>query len=591
LFAGRDRPAEGEVVINRESRDFFGYFARAYPGRTLVMVGLLVASGLAEGIGLAGLLPILELGVTRSGAEPSEFARTVEGGLARFGLEPTLGVLLLIVFCAMAMKGVFRWLAMRQVGFVVARVAMDLRLRLIRALMQAEWRYFATKPTGHFATAISSEAHRAASAYQMACSALAGLIQVAVYGTVVILVSWKVAALALIAGSGTLLLLHRLVSAARNAGQHQTTLMRSMVTRLTEALPGLKPLKAMAKEEYVLPLLESETQGFYRAQQRQVLATESLRAFQEPILVAVLAVGLFVVLTFTATPFSTVLVLAFLFYRLVVGLNNVQQRFQDMTIGESAFWSLMENLKEAEAAKESRTGTASAPPLAQSLRFEGVEFAYEPGRPVLNGIDLEIPAGEFVALVGPSGSGKSTLADLSIALLRPTAGRILVDGELLSEIDPLAWRGRIGYVPQDLLLFHDSILRNVTLGDESVSRERAEEALRGAGAWEFVNELPEGMDQFVGERGALLSGGQRQRIAIARALVGNPSLLILDEATTALDPVTEAGICQTLSRLKGRVTILAISHQMAMREIADVVYELGNGRVRRAETAGPGVGT
>ncbi len=576
---------EGGGLINRESREFFGYFAKAYPGRTLVMVGLLVASGLAEGVGLAGLLPILELGVTRSGAEPSDFARAVEAGLARVGLEPKLGVLLLIVFGAMTMKGVFRWLAMRQVGFVVARVAMDLRLRLIRALMQAEWRYFGTKPTGHFATSISSEAHRAASAYQMACSAFAGLIQVAVYAAVVILVSWKVAALALVAGGGTLLLLHRLVSAARNAGQHQTMLMRSMVARLTEALPGLKPLKAMAKEEYVLPLLESETKGFYRAQQRQVLATESLRAFQEPILVAVLSIGLFVVLTFTATPFSTVLVLAFLFYRLVVGLNTVQQRFQDMTVGESAFWSLMENLKEAESAKESRTGTATPPPLLESLRFEGVEFAYEPGRPVLNGVDLQIPAGEFVALVGPSGSGKSTLADLSIALLRPTAGQILVDGELLSEIDPIAWRRRIGYVPQDLLLFHDSILRNVTLGDESVSRERVEEALRGAGAWDFVSGLPEGMDHLVGERGTLLSGGQRQRIAIARALVGNPSLLILDEATTALDPVTEASICETLSRLKGRVTILAISHQMAMREIADMVYELGNGRVRLVESA------
>ena len=569
----------------------FLHFARAYPGRTLLMIGLLVASGLAEGVGLAGLLPIIEVGVTAAGGQQSDFALAVQAGLSRLGIEPTLGVLLAIVFFAMTLKGVFRWLAMRQVGFVVARVAMDLRLRLIRALMQAEWRYFARKPTGHFASSISSEAHRAANAYQMACSALAGLIQVAVYATVVVLVSWKVALMALLAGGGTLLLLRRLVNAARTAGRHQTELMRSMVARLTEALPGLKPLKAMAKEEYVLPLLEGETQGFYRAQQRQVLATESLRAFQEPILVAVLAVGLFTVLTFTETPFSTVLVLAFLFYRLVMSLNNVQQRFQDMTVGESAFWSLMENLNEAEAARESRAGTAEPPPLSESLVFEGVEFSYEPGRPVLNGVDLEIPAGDFVALVGPSGSGKSTLADLSIALLRPTAGRIFVDGESLAEIDPIAWRRQIGYVPQDLLLFHDSILRNVTLGDDSIPRDRVEEALRGAGAWEFVEALPEGMDQLVGERGALLSGGQRQRIAIARAMVGHPSLLILDEATTALDPVTEAGICETLRHLKGRVTILAISHQMAMREIADVVYELGNGRVRRVRDARQGVGS
>jgi len=563
-------------MLERKTRDFFMYFVRAYPGRSVVMIILILAAGLAEGVGLAGLLPVLEIGITKTGDEPSRVARAVAELLGTVGLEPTLGILLLVVTAAMAMKGLLSWLAMRQVGFVVARVAMDLRLRLIRALMQAEWSYFSTRPTGYFANSISSEAHRSATAYRMACWALASLVQALVYAAIVFLVSWKVALLAFVVGGGIIFGLQSLVDAARAAGEQQTRLMRSMVARLTEALPGLKPLKAMAKEEYVLPLLESETKGFHRAQQRQVLASESLRAFQEPILVAVLAVGLFTVLTYSSIPFPTVLVLAFLFYRLVIGLNTVQQRYQDMAVGESAFWSLRGHLEEAEAARESRSGTRKPPPLDRALTFEGVGFSYEQERPVLAGIDLRIPSGQIVALVGASGSGKSTLADLAVGLLRPTEGRILVDGMPLSQIDPISWRRRIGYVPQDLLLFHDSILRNVSLGDESIERDQVEQALKDAGVWEFVSELPDGMDQVVGERGSLLSGGQRQRIAVARALVGDPQLLVLDEATTALDPVTEAAICQTLARLRGRVTILSISHQDAMRQVADTVYELGN---------------
>ena len=561
-------------MTKSNSRTFFLYFARSYPWHTILMILLLLAAGLAEGVGVVVLLPIIEVGVSTGAGEPSDLSRAVSRALTGLGLEPSLGVMLLVVVGAMTLKGVFRWQAMRQVGYVVARVAMDLRLRLIRALMQAEWSYFASRPTGYFANSISTEAHRSANSYRMACTALAGLAQALVYAAVVFLVSWKIALLAFVAGGGIMLALQKLVAAARIAGEQQTRLMRSMVARLTEALPGLKPLKAMAKEEYVLPLLESETRGFYGAQQKQVLASESLRAFQEPILVAVLAVGLFAVLSFTSTPFSTVLVLAFLFYRMVVGLNNVQQRYQDMAIGESAFWSLMEHVKEAEAARESQSGTRTPPPLSTSLTFEDVGFSYEPDRPVLAGLDLVVPAGQFVALVGASGSGKSTLADLAVGLLRPTEGRVLVDGISLTDIEPILWRQMIGYVPQDLLLFHDSILRNVSLGDESIERDQVEQALRDAGAWDFVSTLPEGMDQVVGERGSLLSGGQRQRVAIARALVSGPELLVLDEATTALDPVTEAAICQTLVRLRGRVTILSISHQNAMREVADAVYEL-----------------
>jgi ATP-binding cassette subfamily C protein len=199
---------------------------------------------------------------------------------------------------------------------------------------------------------------------------------------------------------------------------------------------------------------------------------------------------------------------------------------------------------------------------------------------VLDDVSVTIPCGSFTAIVGPSGSGKTTLADIVIGLLHQTKGTVQVDGRSLADIGIAKWRSRIGYVPQEPLLFHDSIAKNVTLGNTDISSERVVEALKQAGAYEFVSGLPDGLDSLVGEHGSTLSGGQRQRIAIARALVERPRLLVLDEATTALDPETEAAVCRTLAGLKGDITILSISHQMAMREVADIVYEVEGGQVR-----------
>jgi len=184
----------------------------------------------------------------------------------------------------------------------------------------------------------------------------------------------------------------------------------------------------------------------------------------------------------------------------------------------------------------------------------------------------------LTASVGPSGEGKTTVVDLLTGLLRPQQGEEGIDDIHLAEGDLKKWRKMIGYVPQETLLLHDSILINVTLGDPELGEKEVEYALRAAGAWEFVLEMPQGIHSTVGERGGLLSGGQRQRIAIARALVHKPKLLILDEPTSALDPESEAAICETLSQLGGGITILAISHQPTIMNVADRAYNLQDGK-------------
>ncbi|MFB3102227.1 MAG: ATP-binding cassette domain-containing protein, partial [Alphaproteobacteria bacterium] len=194
-------------------------------------------------------------------------------------------------------------------------------------------------------------------------------------------------------------------------------------------------------------------------------------------------------------------------------------------------------------------------------------------------VSLDFPKGTITVLTGPSGAGKTTITDLLIGYRTPDSGQVLVDDRPLEEFALNQWRAMIGYVPQELVLFHDTVFSNIALGDPKIGEAEVRTALKAAGALDFVDNMAEGLHTQVGEKGAKISGGQRQRIALARALVTQPRLLILDEVTSALDPDTELAIVDNILALRGQSTIIAITHRPAFREIADQIYELANGSV------------
>ena len=293
---------------------------------------------------------------------------------------------------------------------------------------------------------------------------------------------------------------------------------------------------------------------------------------------------MFIALVRFEMPFTTVLVLVAVLGRMLRQFSKVQREYQKMVIGEGAFRSLRDTIDQALEAGET-PGAGRHPSLENGIRVVDVHFSYS-GHAVLDGLTVKIPAGSLTTLTGPSGAGKTTLIDLITGLLKPRSGTILIDNIPMPELDMKAWRNMIGYVPQETQLLHKSILHNVTLGNPELGYADAERALKDAGAWEFVTTMPEGMESIVGERGLKLSGGQRQRILIARALVNQPRLLILDEPTSALDPASEAAILETIGKLRGKLTLLAISHQTALVDAADFIYRLENGRIDTGVTPG-----
>ncbi|MDH3212608.1 MAG: ATP-binding cassette domain-containing protein [Myxococcales bacterium] len=564
------------------------YFARAYPWESLTVLACLLLAAVVDGIGVTTMLPMLSLvaGGDPAGKgvkEPSELERTVERTLTGLGIEPTLGALIAIIIVAIVAKAGLIVLSKRQVGYTVAHIATDLRLELLRALLATRWTYFTRQPVGAAANAVATEANRASLAYYALALAVTAGIQVVLYAGIAFAVSWQATLGALLAGVITMGALSSLVRVASRAGRRQTQLLKSLIARLIDTLQAVKLLKATGREERVGPLLENETRRLNRQLRRLVLSKEALHALQEPFVVVFICGGLWVGIEFLKMPVSSLTVLGLVFVRMLSSANKMQLKWQAMLSEASALWSLHGMLDQAQAESEP-VGGERVPTLETGIALEDVRMVYDE-RPVLDGLSLEIPAGEITAILGTSGAGKTTIVDLITGLVQPEAGSVRVDGVPLPELDMRLWRRILGYVPQETLLLHDTVVMNVALGDPEIKPDRVETALRDAGAWEFVSELPDGVNSSVGERGTLLSGGQRQRIAIARALVHEPKLLILDEATAALDPENEAAVWEAVERLRGRVTVVAISHQPALTGVAHRIYRIEDGRARRIDAS------
>jgi ABC-type transport system involved in Fe-S cluster assembly fused permease/ATPase subunit len=221
---------------------------------------------------------------------------------------------------------------------------------------------------------------------------------------------------------------------------------------------------------------------------------------------------------------------------------------------------------------------------AGHVRFEDVHFGYEPGREILKGIDLEVKPGTMTAVVGPSGAGKSTLSRLLFRFYEPQRGRITIDGQDITRVTQQSLRATLGIVPQDTVLFNDTIGYNIGYGRDGAGQAEIEAAAKGAAIHDFITELPLGYQAMVGERGLKLSGGEKQRVAIARTLLKNPPILILDEATSALDSRTEAAIQETLQGVAARRTSIVIAHRLSTVVDADQIVVLDQGRVAERGT-------
>jgi ATP-binding cassette subfamily C protein len=554
-------------------------FIVRYPWQSVLLIVLLILAGAADGIGLSALLPLLNMTMqSESGGEEDALSRNFREAFESLGMEPTLVVMLGVIITGIVVKNVFLFFTEQRTGYIAANITTELRMRLLRAITSSQWRYFTGQSAGSLANSMATEAWRASLAYTHAVRVLALILETMVYTVLALLVSWQATLVCLAASLVILMVSQVFVRISIRAGSGQTQWYRSLLGTLTDLLGSVKTFKAMGRDEAAADALSVETKHLKRALKREVLGDAALTASQEPMYMLVVLIGVYFALERFEMEISTVLFLALILAKLLRQFGKVQKQYQRMSVCESAYWALDDTIAEAQRAAEVSRGTLP-PVFDKQISLQDVSFGYG-DHIVLDGVSLVIPARQMVCLIGESGSGKTTIADLVTGLMDPDEGEVRIDGVPLGDLEMMRWRRMIGYVPQENLLLHDTILHNVTLGDDAISESDVEAALKAAEAWDFVSQMPDGVHSVAGERGGRLSGGQRQRIMIARALAHKPKLLILDESTSALDPASEASICKTLNVLKREITILAVSHQSALANIADKTLRLERGQLK-----------
>lgn len=552
----------------------FATFARLAKAKFLLLPPLMLIAGLFEGVGIMLFLPVLEqlaAGMGGVGRAASVFGSILT--TLRLTTLPRLLTAIAAVFLVKFVVTLFQQIAIQRITRDLYR---SLAGRIMHGWTSSEYReFYLSTTTGSLTNVLTRELWTFLSAFSYASLLLVSVIHIAVYLIGSFLLDPRITVIALGFGVVTFLVLRRWTGLT---GRHSLQFSDENVRfqdRLIESLQHFKYLKATARFPAIEQRLNAIIERMTTHQYRMGVVGATMTALPEPLAILILIAFLYGSVAVLANPFATTAVLALLLYRTLMRVLTFQSSWQKFVGCSGALRAVEQALEQAEAHPEPR-GNVRVTTIAREVSFDGVHFAYG-DRSVLADVTIRFPAKRTIALVGPSGGGKSTIVDLLTGVLKPTAGRITIDGTDYRMIDPHTLRSTVGYVAQEIVMFNDSIANNVAFWsptDDTSLRQRCAEA-----SCDFIERLPAKLATGVGDRGINLSVGQRQRIAIARELFRDPQILIFDEATSALDAEAEDVIRQHLERLAGQRTIVLIAHRLSTIRHADYLYVIDGGRV------------
>jgi ABC-type multidrug transport system fused ATPase/permease subunit len=554
---------------------------KLYPWGIPAIVTLGIFSSLSEGLGISLFIPLLQSLDQQNSLTTQEgfLLNTFNQLLVRFSPNDRLIVIALSIFCTIVLKNCISYSNTTFLAWLNSRVGHQLRSGIFNQLLNVSYSFLEIQESGRLLNTLASETWRTNQALVVLVNLITSTCTISVFTILLLLISWKLT-LFVALGLGIVSTIIQFVTRkAKNLGQYAVEGNKVLGSRMWESLAGMKLIRSYGRESYEQARFDVASKEVRNTFFKLDLLSGVVNPLSEILAVILLLSILVFALLQDRSSLPTLLTFIFILYRLQPQVKQLDGYRLSLVALSGSVDDVM-SLLDRDDKSYIYSGQIPFESLRQAISFEAVSFRYNAhDKAAVEDISICIPRGKTTAFVGPSGAGKSTLIGLLCRFYDVTEGEIYVDGCALRQLNLDAWRNRIALVSQDVYMFSATIRQNIAYGRLEATEEEVIAAAKLANAHEFISQFPYGYETMVGDRGVRLSGGQRQRIALARAIVRNPEILILDEATNALDTISENLIQEALNTLSQNRTVIVIAHRLSTIEQADQIIVLEKGRV------------
>lgn len=543
----------------------------------LKILFLNIAVSLTGGISIVMLVPMLGLLNISEGA--GEALARVSRLLQGFSPDAQLLIIIGLYFLLIALKAGLNWLlSIRQSEFL-EEYSLALREELYSAVAGAKWEQLAAERQTDTIDLFTAQCSQVSQGVSMMIALLTSAVSAFVSLAIAVWLSFPVTVFVLLVGSAFAMLFRRLIKASRQHGDEMIRINRAMYSELFSQLRSVKEVRSYGVQQEHAAFFREISQSF-----KDVKLQYMRRQALPQMLYSIAAAGMIAVIFFVCVSgyrmdTARLMVLVYVFTRLWPLFSGVVNKLTVIQTTIPAYEKLSAAIKNL-MMEDTSGKNVHRLPFENSIEFRNVRFTYQGSEePVLKDVSFILKKGSITALMGRSGAGKTTIADLLLGLLEPDSGEILIDGTALTQDNLPGWRKALGYIPQEPLILNASVRENLRRFHPDATQEQMIDALNKAKVWKVVENLPLGLDTVLGDGGIRLSGGERQRIVLARVLLGGPRLIVMDEATSAMDYESEAAVRTAIRDLQDQVTVLVIAHRLATVRTAQSALVLENGSI------------